>query len=243
MAKMGFAKQEIKGLLLSFWRFFWKTMLISGVVFAVWLAIHIWTSAPAPGAYQQPESILAYIRDGLILFGFSLFYVWPLGILGGLIGVCWRLFGAWTLFPVLVFPLVLWGLFGISGDFLSRQGLDIFEALRLAYQTHGMPELREAASGARIAHAGGPAAVILLIILLPPLLMDSLRLILDPGVLRQLAEFSLSLALIGFIGLLVSALISSIPLLRAFWKRLKARREAYRHAPIFHEKPTSLDEK
>lgn len=232
-----FAKYELKGFFLSFWSPFWKSTLLSALVFGAWLAFRMGTGAPDPGGYQAPDSLPGYFLDGLIIYGFALVYCWPLGLLCGALGASWRLFGAWTLFPFLVFPLVIWGFFWLGSAFLYQQGLDIIDALRLAYQAHGMPGTWEALGGARLAHAGGPGAIILLIFLIPPLLMDSLRLLVDPGVLWQLVQFLFFLSLVALVALLTSLLISAVPLLRSLYKRLKVRREKFRSLPAPKGRP------
>ena len=222
-----FLKSEAGGLVGAFWRPFWKSTLILGLAAAIFLAIRLWGSAPAEGSYQPPHSLGGYLFEGVILVLFSFVYIWPLGVLCGAVGAFWRLFGGWTFFPLVVLPLFLWGLFWVSGDFLAGQGHDIPEAIRAAYEAKGMPTTTEMLGGARVAHAGGPAAVIVLIVLLPALLIDSFKLILDPGVLWQLFQFVFCMIFVLLAGVSLSVLFSSIPLARSFLKRLRKRKEEF----------------
>ncbi len=223
-----FFKNEAKGLASSFWTPFWRTTLIAALILGTWLVCRMWTSPPEANGAAVPASFGTYLIEGVLIYGFALVYAAPVGILVGSFAASWRLFGGWTLLPVFLFPLILWGFFWLAGDFLLAQGRDIPEALNAAFQARGLPMtsglFRSGAGGA--VHAG-PVAVVLLILLIPPLVIDSMHLLLDPAVLGQLFEFLLSLSLVALAGLFLSTLISSIFLIRAFVKRLKARRSEF----------------
>src|SRR5262249_9513156 len=183
-----------------------------------YLGVQLWVH-PDPQAKPLPFDFLSLV----VLIGFSLVYVLPFSLFVGGLGSLWRLLAAWTFLPIVVTPLVIYCLFWAFSVVLHGQGMDIFQALSQAYEQKGMPHTVDALGGARVAHAGGPAAIIILVFLIPFVLMDALQLLGDPNVLWQLFQFILCLGGVILLSSLITLVLTLPPLVIVFIKRLKRR--------------------
>ena len=131
------------------------------------------------------------------------------GLVAGAGAALFRLAGAWAFLPLVVFPVVMLGVFWLGRGVLAGQGHDVLTAL--GSQLEGN---RSALGGIRV-HT--------IELLLVALLLYGLYSVLQPVVLLQLLQYLLLLCAFIGVALLLTCMITLPPLLFAVGRRARAR--------------------
>jgi hypothetical protein len=216
-----FALSELKGLLLAFWRPFWKVSLALTLLLFGLLAYLIVTGQSRPD--DPPLAVKLVLALGL-----SVTYAAPVGAWAGGLGVAWRLCGWGILVPVLLIPLaVLLSTWLLSG-WMATEGREALDALSAAADARGFPETKKAAESiGKAAHGGAELLAVVAILLVPFVAYDSVAILLDGTFLVQFAQFVGAVLLGVCLGLIPSALFSLVVTSVVAVRRLRRRYRAF----------------
>lgn len=151
----------------------------------------------------------------LVGVGYAVYVASIAGLVGALGTLLFRTVRAYALVPIVLIPATLWLSVRVFEGFLDAQLGDVFTALGVAARER--PWL--------IAQIGPAARVgpVILIMAFPLLMIDLGALLLDPGVLWQLAILSLDVFFVVAIGTVPAAAVSLVALGVAYARGFRRR--------------------